>query len=295
MSELIPLDISRFRVPACSTIVLREWPTAIEPLFSNQEDYKQRLALGTAALHDLQRLLYADGRHALLVIFQAMDAAGKDSAIRHVLSGVNPQGCQVHSFRHPSAQELDHDFLWRTHRALPARGHIGVFNRSYYEEVLIARVQPEILEAQRLPDADAGSERFWADRYRSIVDAEAHLDRNGTSVVKIFLHLSKAEQRQRLLARIDNPDKAWKFSDADLAQREAWDAYMSAYETCLSATSNDACPWYAVPADSKKNARLIVSAIIRQHLEALDLHYPVISDSRRLQLLDARAQLERDS
>ncbi|NLF55938.1 MAG: polyphosphate kinase 2 family protein [Thauera phenolivorans] len=292
MTQPAPIDIARFRVAPDTEVDLADWPTRVDPLYADRADYKDGLKAGTKALKKLQETLYAHDRYSLLVIFQAMDAAGKDGAIRHVMSGVNPQGCQVFSFKHPSATELDHDFLWRTHIALPERGRIGIFNRSYYEEVLIVRVRPEILAAQQLPDSTREAPDFWGDRYRSIVDSEAHLHRNGTRVVKIFLHLSQEEQRQRLLARIDDPDKNWKFSDADLEQRKSWDRYMEAYAACLGATSTAAAPWYVVPADDKKNARLIVSQIIRDTLSGLDLHYPPTGEARRRALEQSRLLLE---
>jgi PPK2 family polyphosphate:nucleotide phosphotransferase len=239
-----------------------------------------------------QQLLYSSDRHAVLLIFQAMDAAGKDGAIRHVMSGVNPQGCQVFSFKHPSAAELQHDFLWRATRDLPERGRIGIFNRSYYEEVLILRVHPELLDAEGLPDARAKTKRVWHDRYRSIRDLERHLHDNGTRIVKFFLHLSKEEQRKRFLARIDEPDKNWKFSAADIKERGYWKQYMDAYEACLSATSTKEAPWFVVPADNKENARLIVSKIVIDTLEDLEMAYPVTSDERRAELLAIRKRLE---
>jgi PPK2 family polyphosphate:nucleotide phosphotransferase len=283
-----------FRVGHGSQVDLAKWPTAIDPLYDSSRAYRDALAAGTKRLADLQRKLYAHDRYALLLIFQAMDAAGKDGAIRHVMSGVNPQGCDVHSFKHPSPQELDHDFLWRTHCRMPERGRIGIFNRSYYEEVLIVRVRPEILAGQRLPDSARVAKDFWEQRYRSIADSEAHLHRNGTRIVKFFLHLSKEEQRCRFIARIDDPDKNWKFSDADLEQRKSWDDYMHAYADCLSATSTADAPWYVVPADDKKNARLIVSRIIRDTLESLDLAYPATDKARRAELARIRTLLERD-
>jgi PPK2 family polyphosphate:nucleotide phosphotransferase len=224
-----------------------------------------------------------------------MDAAGKDGAIRHVMSGVNPQGCQVHSFKHPSAEELEHDFLWRTHRALPERGRIGIFNRSYYEEVLIVRVRPEILRAQNLPPSAIDEKDFWRGRYRSIVESEAHLHRNGKRILKFFLHLSREEQRLRLLDRIDDPDKNWKFSRADMEQREAWDEYMSAYEACFEATSTKESPWFVVPADDKRNARMIVSRIVVAALSRLELCYPRASRDRKSELVAARLVLEQQA
>ena len=230
----------------------------------------------------------------MLLIFQAMDAAGKDGAIKHVMSGVNPQGCQVFSFKHPSAEELDHDFLWRTTRALPERGRIGIFNRSYYEEVLVVRVHPEILAAERLPGDRADTHDIWRKRFESINDLEQHLHRNGTRIVKFFLHLSKDEQRERFLKRIDDPDKNWKFSAADIAEREFWSDYKHAYEACLSETSTSHAPWYVVPADDKENARLIVSRIIVSTLEDLELSYPTISAKQKRLLQSCRRRLVKD-
>ena len=222
-----------------------------------------------------------------------MDAAGKDGAIRHVMSGVNPQGCQVFSFKHPSISELQHDFLWRTTRDLPERGRIGIFNRSYYEEVLVVRVHPEILRSEGLPGAPKDDQKLWHGRYRSINDLEKHLTRNGTRIVKFFLHLSKDEQRKRFLARIDEPEKNWKFSTADIEERKFWKQYMHAYEQCLSNTSTDEAPWYAVPADDKENARLIVSQVIVEALESLKMRYPQTSDARKRELQQIRRRLEK--
>jgi PPK2 family polyphosphate:nucleotide phosphotransferase len=291
MKHVRDIRSADWRVAPDTRVDLAKWPTAIEPLYDSGRAYRDALAAGTKRLADLQRKLYAHDRYALLLIFQAMDAAGKDGAIRHVMSGVNPQGCDVHSFKHPSAQELDHDFLWRTHCRLPERGRIGIFNRSYYEEVLIVRVRPEILAAQKLPDGERDHADFWPQRFRSIVDSESHLHRNGTRIVKFFLHLSKEEQCRRFIARIDDPDKNWKFSDADLEQRRHWDAYMQAYAECLSATSTAIAPWYVVPADDQKNARLIVSQIIRDTLESLDLAYPATDKTRRAELARVRKAL----
>jgi PPK2 family polyphosphate:nucleotide phosphotransferase len=239
----------------------------------------------------LQNLLYASGRYALLVVLQAMDAAGKDGAIKHVMSGINPQGCEVHSFKKPSAEELAHDFLWRTNCCLPERGKIGLFNRSYYEEVLVVRVHPEILRAQNLPDELLDRKDIWEERYRSIRNLEEHLHRNGTRIVKFFLRISKKEQRRRFLLRIDDPTRNWKFSQADLAEREHWKEYTRAYEDCLSATSTRTAPWYVVPADDKENARLIISQVILKTLGELDMEYPATSQSRRRELQVIRKQL----
>lgn len=285
------IDPKEFRVPAGKKTSLKKWATHIKPLYKSEKDYRELLSADVEQLSGLQRLLYASGSYSLLLIFQAMDAAGKDGAISHVLSGINPQGCEVYSFKHPSAEELEHDFLWRTTCRLPARGRIGVFNRSYYEEVLVVRVHPEILQSQRIPHELAGKDTLWKGRYRSIVELEGHLHRNGTRVVKFFLHLSKEEQRRRLLARIDEPDKNWKFSQADLVERKFWDEYRNAYEECLSTTSTKTAPWHVVPADDKYNARLIVSRVVIEALRDLKLSYPKVTDAQRRELQAIRKQL----
>ena len=280
-----------FRVPPGGKGALSEWPTIVEPISASKKQYKKLLKDHVGELSSLQQIQYASNKYALLIIFQAMDAAGKDGAIKHVMSGINPQGCQVFSFKHPSAEELDHDFLWRTTRCLPERGRIGIFNRSYYEEVLIVRVHPEILRAQELPDGSHSAEDIWKKRYRSIVDFEDHLHRNGTRIVKVFLHLSKDEQRKRFLDRIDDPKKNWKFSLSDIQERKYWDDYMTAYEDCLNATSTDHAPWYVVPADDKENSRLIVSQILLDTLTDLKLAYPETTGKRRQELKSIRKKL----
>ena len=280
-----------FRVRAGDEIKLKQWPTRVNRFYKSKEQYEKLLEEHKAELSDLQGLLYANSRYAVLVIFQAMDAAGKDSAIKHVMSGVNPQGCQVFSFKHPSAEELAHDFLWRTTRCLPERGRIGIFNRSYYEEVLIVRVHPEVLRSQKLPEAALDRKSLWRERYRSIVDLENHLHRNGTRIIKFFLHLSKEEQRKRLLERIDAPEKNWKISLADIEERRFWKDYMKAYEACLSATSTPNAPWHIVPADDKPNARLIISRVILDTLKALRLSYPEPDKARREELRSIRRLL----
>jgi PPK2 family polyphosphate:nucleotide phosphotransferase len=285
------IDSSDFRVKEGDEVDLDKWPTKVDPVYKSKAQYKTLLEDHVRRLSDQQQLLYASNRHAILLIFQAMDAAGKDGAIRHVMSGVNPQGCQVFSFKHPSAAELEHDFLWRTTRDLPARGKIGIFNRSYYEEVLITRVHPEILESEGIPDAARPDKGVWRDRYRSIVNLEKHLHANGTRIVKFFLHLSKEEQRKRFLERIDEPEKNWKFSQADIEERKFWKAYMKAYEHCLGATSTDKSPWYVVPADDKENARLIISQIILDTFDGLHMAYPKTSDARRAELMEIRKRL----
>jgi PPK2 family polyphosphate:nucleotide phosphotransferase len=286
-------DPNDFRVREGHDVRLRKWPTTVAAAYKSEQSYQKLLEDHVAQLSSLQQLLYAANSHAILLIFQAMDAAGKDGAIRHVMSGVNPQGCQVYSFKHPSPDELQHDFLWRTTRVLPERGKIGIFNRSYYEEVLIVRVHPEILRAEGLPDVPSKENTIWHDRYRSIVDLERHLHANGTRVIKFYLHLSKEEQRKRFLERIDDPEKNWKFSLADVEERGYWKQYMKAYEECLSATSTREAPWYVVPADDKKNSRLIVSRIIVDTLAALKMTYPKTSSKRRRELLSIRKRLVR--
>jgi PPK2 family polyphosphate:nucleotide phosphotransferase len=271
---------------------LGKLPTKVEPVYKSKAHYQQLLAEQVAQLSSLQQLLYASNRYAVLLSFQAMDAAGKDGSIKHVMSGVNPQGCQVFSYKHPSPAELQHDFLWRTTRDLPERGRIGIFNRSYYEEVLIARVHPEILRSEGWPMAPLNEKTtVWHHRYRSILDLERHLHGNGTRIIKFYLHLSKEEQRKRFLQRIDEPAKNWKFRLGDVEERKFWKLYMEAYEACLGATSTRHAPWYAVPADDKENARLIVSQIILDTFEALKMHYPRMSAKRRQELLAIRKRL----
>lgn len=280
-----------FRVREGHDVNLRKWPTKVEPVYRSGEHYHKLLDEHVARLSSLQQLLYESNRYAILLIFQAMDAAGKDGAIKHVMSGVNPQGCQVFSFKHPSPAELQHDFLWRTTRDLPERGRIGIFNRSYYEEVLIARVHPEILRSEGIPLASHDNKSVWRNRYRSIVELERHLHHNGTRIVKIYLHLSKEEQRKRFLQRIDEPHKNWKFSLADVEERRFWKRYMEAYADCLSATSTRHAPWYVVPADDKQSARLFVSQILVETLEELRMKFPKSSAKRRRELLAIREQL----
>jgi PPK2 family polyphosphate:nucleotide phosphotransferase len=281
-----------YRVSPGTQVDLKKRPTAVRPAYESDRQYRDMLSAHVKELGAQQELLYAADRYALLIIFQGMDAAGKDGAIAHVMSGINPQACRVSSFKQPSAAELKHDFLWRTVVELPQRGQIGIFNRSYYEEVLIVRVHPEMLRAESLPDELADDSSIWRDRYRSIVDLERHLARNGTRVVKFFLHLSKDEQRRRFLERIETPEKNWKFSSADIEERHYWKQYMKAYEKCLSATSTHHAPWYIVPADDKLNARLIVSRVVLDTLAQLRLSYPKSSAGRRRELRLLRKQLE---
>jgi len=278
------INSKEFRVRPDKKVALSEWPTMGKSFFKSKKQYRKLLAEHVEALSALQQLHYASDRYALLLIFQGMDAAGKDGAIRHVMSGVNPEGCQVSSFKQPSAEELQHDFLWRTTLRLPARGQIGIFNRSYYEEVLVVRVHPGILRNEGLSEELRDEKTIWDERYRSIVDLESHLYRNGTRIVKIFLHLSKDEQRKRFLERIDEPEKNWKFSLADIHERKYWAEYMKAYEACLNATSTHHAPWYVVPADDKENARLIVSQIVLDTLGDLKMAYPKTTAKRRAEL-----------
>ena len=280
-----------FRVPTGTKLDLKKWPTHVAPVYKSKAQYHKLLGTHVEELSALQRLHYASNRYALLLILQGMDAAGKDGAIRHVMSGVNPQGCEVFSFKQPSAEELEHDFLWRTTCRLPERGRIGIFNRSYYEEVLIVLVHPEMLRGQGLPEELLDEKTIWKERYRSIVDMEEHLHRNGTCIIKIFLHLSKDEQRKRFLERIDEPDKNWKFSLSDIHERKYWKHYMEAYETCLAATSTHHAPWYVVPADDKENARLIVSQIVLDALNELKMANPKTTVKRRRELQAIRKLL----
>jgi PPK2 family polyphosphate:nucleotide phosphotransferase len=286
------IKASDYRVSPGTQVDLKKRPTGVRPAYQTNRQYREILSTHVKELGAQQELLYAADRYALLMIFQGMDASGKDGAIAHVMSGINPQGCRVTSFKQPSAAELKHDFLWRTSRELPERGQIGIFNRSYYEEVLIVRVHPEILRAENLPEELADESSIWRDRYRSIVDLERHLTRNGTRVVKFFLHLSKDEQRRRFIKRIEAAEKNWKFSAADIAERHYWKQYMKVYEKCLSATSTHHAPWYIVPADDKLNARLIVSRIVLDTLAELRLSYPKSDAGRRRELRLLRKQLE---
>jgi PPK2 family polyphosphate:nucleotide phosphotransferase len=274
----LSIDPKDFRLPASrgtsKPLNLAKQPTGIDKLYQSGKNYRKLLQGFTEELHDLQRILYAHGRYALLLVFQGMDTAGKDGAIRHVMSGVNPQGCQVHSFKQPSQEELAHDYLWRTTKRLPMRGHIGIFNRSYYEEVLIVKAVPPVLAAQPLPKECVGHKHFWRDRYRDIIRFEDYLHRNGTCILKFFLHVSKEEQRKRLLSRAKDAEKHWKISPADLESRAQWDAFQTVYGECLRHTSHSAAPWYAIPADDKRNARLIISHILIETLRSLPIAYP---------------------
>ncbi len=251
---------------------------------------KEGLAMGVEALNEMQQMLYAQDKWAVLLIFQAMDAAGKDGAIRHVMSGVNPQGCQVYSFKAPSAEELDHDFMWRSMKALPERGRIGIFNRSYYEEVLVVRVHEELLKTQKIPPTLVGKS-IWDERYQDIRKVERYLSRNGVLIRKFFLHVSKKEQKKRFLERLETPEKHWKFSLGDAKERGHWDDYMAAYENMIRNTATPEAPWYVVPADNKWYTRLIVAAAVIDGLASLDLHFPKVGPEKRAELAKARRAL----
>ena len=293
MAERIKMKINSkdFWVRPGAKVKLKEWPTTVKPFCKSKKRYKKLLEEHVEELSALQQLHYASHHYALLLIFQGMDAGGKDGAIRHVMSGINPQGCEAFSFKQPSAEELEHDFLWRTTCRLPERGRIGIFNRSYYEEVLVVKVHPEILRGQGLPEELRDEKTIWKERYQSIVNLEQHLHRNGTRIIKFFLHLSKNEQRNRFLLRIDEPDKNWKFSVADIHEREYWKDYMKAYEYCLNATSTWHAPWFVVPADDKENARLIVSQIVLDAFHGLKMAYPKTTSKRRRELEFIRKRL----
>ena len=286
------LDIKRsqFRF-AGPDQTLADHPTQIAPLYEDKAHYRSMLGDFRETLSGLQQKLYADNRFALLLVFQGMDAAGKDGAIRHVFSGVNPQGCQVFSFKQPSKTELDHDFLWRTNNALPERGRIGIFNRSYYEEVLVVRVHPELLGYQRLPVSTTEDEAFWEHRLKDIRNMESHVTRQGTKVIKFFLNVSKDEQKRRFLDRINEPESNWKFAKSDIVERGYWDDYQAAYEAALQATSRKRAPWYVIPADDKKNARLIISRLLIKELKRLPLAYPVLPPDEAARLQGAKEAL----
>lgn len=271
---------------------LKKHETDFTDGFTDKKEAARDLEKNVAALAELQDKLYAQNVHSLLIIFQAMDAAGKDSAIKHVMSGVNPQGCQVTAFKAPSAEELDHDYLWRHQKALPERGRIGIFNRSHYEEVIVVRVHAGILQGQQLPDAIKNDKDIWKKRYEHIRDWENHLAENGTHVIKFFLNVSKDEQKKRFLERINEPEKNWKFSGSDAKERAVWDDYMKAYEDAISATSTKQSPWYIIPADKKWFTRLAVSEIIVKRLEAMGLAYPTVTEARMAELVESKAILE---
>lgn len=279
-----------FQVPPQSKVDLNDWSTRASKEFPDKDAAKEKLAADIARMAELQDVFYADNRYSLLIIFQALDAAGKDGAIKHVMSGLNPQGCQVASFKSPSAEELDHDYLWRCMKRLPGRGQIGIFNRSYYEEVLVVRVHPEYLAAQRLPEPLKG-EKFWHQRFDQINQFENYLTTNGTRILKFYLHLSKDEQKKRFLDRINRPEKNWKLSSADLKERGRWKDYQKAYEDLLARTSTDHAPWHVVPADQKWFARAVIADVIVRELESLPLHYPKVDEAGQKNIAAMKEQL----
>jgi len=280
-----------YRVTEGKKFRLQDWdPADTAGLKEEKKRAREILAAGAQMLADLQDRLYAQDRWSILLVFQAMDAAGKDGTIKHVMSGVNPQGCQVFSFKAPSAEDLDHDFLWRTTKCVPERGRIGIFNRSYYEEVLVVRVHPEFLAHQKLPPKLVGK-RIWEERYESIADFEKHMARNGTVILKFFLNVSRREQKKRFMERLDMPDKNWKFSEADAKERQHWKDYMAAYEDAIRATAKPWAPWYVIPADNKWFSRLVVAGAIIEAMDSLDLHYPAVDDAKKKELAAARKLL----
>ncbi len=286
----LPPD-NKFVVPFDQSFKVADALSSPEGKTESDRDLKKELSKYSEKMDELQRKFYAHDEHSLLLVFQAMDAAGKDGTIRAVMSGVNPAGCQVFSFKQPSSLELDHDFLWRSARRLPERGRIGIFNRSYYEEVLVVKVHPEYLAGQKLPDC-IEPETIWQQRYESICDHEKYLARNGTIVLKFWLNVSKDEQKKRFLSRLDQPEKNWKFSSSDIKERGYWDQYMEAYEELLNKTSKPWAPWHAIPADNKKFMRAQVAKIITETLESLKIDYPKISDKEKQKFGEMRKQLE---
>ncbi|HKO19983.1 MAG TPA: ADP-polyphosphate phosphotransferase [Acidobacteriaceae bacterium] len=286
------IDVSRFRVKAGTKVKLKDLATKTKGICASEDEYKEVLEDHVKQLAKLHDLLYGANKYAVLLVLQGMDTAGKDGVVKHVMSGVNPTGCEVTSFKQPSAEELEHDFLWRSYAKLPRRGTIGIFNRSYYEEVLVVRVHPELLANEALAARANKDSGFWEERYESIVTMERHLYRNHTRIVKVFLHLSKEEQRKRFLSRIDVPEKNWKFNMGDIRERKYWKQYQDAYQDCVRATSTDHAPWYVVPADDKENARLIVSQILVDTLGGLKMEYPRVTNERRKELQQIRGALE---
>ena len=280
-----------YRVNHGKKFRLKNFDPASTAHVHSKENAQELLDRGLADMRDLQDKLYAQDRWAVLIILQGMDAAGKDGLIKHVMSGVNPQGCEVHSFKQPSAEELNHDFMWRSNQRLPERGHIGIFNRSYYEELLVVRVHPDILKNERVPE-ELITKNIWQDRYEDIRNSERYLARNGTVIRKFFLNISKKEQKKRFLERLDESEKNWKFSASDVTERQCWDDYMNAFEEMIAGTSSKHAPWYVVPADNKWYTRLIVAAAIVDALEELKLSYPKVSGEQRKQLSKARKELE---
>lgn len=286
------MKIERFLAKPGEKLSLKKHPTDFTGDYTDKDRAVKDMQRNVRRIGELQNVMYAQDVYSLLIIFQAMDAAGKDSTIEHVMTGINPQGCSVVAFKQPSSEELDHDFLWRSARAVPERGKIGIFNRSHYEEVLVVRVHPQILQSQRLPDNVKNDKKIWADRYRQIRNFEDNLFENGTHILKFFLNVSKDEQKERFLARIDEPEKNWKFSAADVKERALWDDYMKAYTEAISATSTANAPWYVIPADKKWFMRLAVSQAIVDKMESMPLRYPTLSDAEKKGIAEARRLLE---
>jgi PPK2 family polyphosphate:nucleotide phosphotransferase len=289
------MNIDRFRIIAGTTVDLAEHPTDFAGDYHDKDEAEDDLRRNVGRLAELQDILYAQNIYALLIIFQAMDAAGKDGAIEHVMSGVNPQGCHVVSFKAPSDEERDHDYLWRCQKNLPERGRIGIFNRSHYEEVIVVRVHPQILEGQQLPESVKKDSNIWTQRFRHIRDWEAHLAENGIHIIKFFLNVSKEEQKRRFLARIAEPEKNWKFSARDVHERSFWNEYMTAYREAIEATSTELSPWFIIPADKKWFTRLAVSEVIVRKLESMDLHYPSVTEEKLEELAEAKSRLESEA
>ncbi|MEO5860014.1 MAG: polyphosphate kinase 2 family protein [Pyrinomonadaceae bacterium] len=289
------MNTEKFLVKEGSKLDLKKHATDFTGDYTDKKQAVKDLEENVQKLRGLQDALYADDSQSLLIIFQAMDAAGKDGAIEHVMSGVNPQGCHVVSFKQPSAEERDHDYLWRCQKALPERGKIGIFNRSHYEEVLVVRVHPEILQGSQMPDALKNDKDVWKKRFQHIRDWEQHLVENGTHILKFFLNVSKDEQKQRFLSRINEPEKNWKFAMSDVKERGHWDVYMKAYTEALSATSTKAAPWYVIPADKKWFTRLAVSEIIVKKLESMNLDYPTVTEQHKIELAEAKKMLEAEA
>lgn len=289
----LPIDASGFRYTGKGKVQLKKWQTHLgKRLYPDKEGLRAMLGEYQEAINERQEQMYAQDRYAMLLVFQAMDAAGKDGTIQHVMSGINPHGVEITSFKQPSGEELDHDYLWRTTKALPGRGVVGIFNRSYYEEVLVVRVHPEILESQRLPEESVRDlPSLWKERYRQIRHFEEHQHANGTHIVKFFLHVSKAEQKKRFLSRLEEPSKNWKFNAGDLKERARWDDYMEAYAEAIHATATPQSPWYIIPADDKGDMRLLVSAAILSEMKRLKLAWPVLSEEQKASLEECRALL----
>lgn len=269
-------------------------PTVLNPIYKSDDEYKELLTKNRARLQEYQTMLYASHDRPVLIVFQGMDTSGKDGAISHIISGLNPQGCSVISFKAPTSTELNHDFLWRVNCVLPVRGQMGIFNRSYYEEVLITRVHPELIHNEHLPGGDGYDKRFWNFRYRDIVNHEKYLHRQGYEIIKIFIHISKDEQKVRLLDRFNNPKKIWKISEGDVRERGFWKQYQAAYEECINETSSKSCPWYIIPGDDKQNARLMISQILVDRFERMKLQYPRLNSKEKSQLMKLKLELRKN-